>query len=134
MVNHPRRSGRAFCKARITWDYRRGDEDEITLSVNEKDFGTWAQARLWIEAEIPKRDFHRPADPELELDVVYLDELGEFADAEGVPCESRRIALYEHGAREWTWVEKPRRYDHKYEPGAYGVCRRCGDERHPGPG
>lgn len=28
-------------------------------------------------------------------------------------------------------AEKPKRYDHKYEPGAYGVCRRCGDEVHP---
>ena len=23
--------------------------------------------------------------------------------------------------------------DHDFEPGAYGVCRRCGGERHPGP-
>jgi hypothetical protein len=26
---------------------------------------------------------------------------------------------------------QPKRYDHRYEPGAYGVCRRCGDEKHP---
>lgn len=25
-------------------------------------------------------------------------------------------------------------YDHKHEPGAYGVCRRCGEEHHPNPG
>lgn len=24
-------------------------------------------------------------------------------------------------------------WDHRYEPGAYEVCRRCGGERHPGP-
>jgi RNA polymerase-binding transcription factor DksA len=27
-------------------------------------------------------------------------------------------------------LTKAKTYDHKYEPGAYGVCRRCGDERH----
>jgi hypothetical protein len=106
MVNHPRRGGRAFYKARVTWDYRRGDEDGITLSINEKDFGTWAQARLWIEAEIPKRDYRHPSDKELDLDVVYLDELGNFADAEGEPCESRRIAMYERGPQEWTWADE----------------------------
>jgi hypothetical protein len=113
MTNHPRRGKRAFYKARVTWNYRRGDEDGITLSINEKDFGTWAQARDWIETKIPKRDpqneevgWVSPRDPELELDVVYLDELGDFADAEGEPCESRRIAMYEHGPREWTWAKE----------------------------
>lgn len=28
---------------------------------------------------------------------------------------------------------KPRHYDHRYEPGPYGVCRRCGQEKHPNP-
>jgi predicted transcriptional regulator len=26
-------------------------------------------------------------------------------------------------------IEAPS-FDHKYEPGAYGVCRRCGQEKH----
>lgn len=26
------------------------------------------------------------------------------------------------------------KYDHKFVPDAYGVCRRCGEERHPSPG
>lgn len=26
-----------------------------------------------------------------------------------------------------------RRFDHRYEPGAYDVCQRCGEEKHPGP-
>lgn len=25
---------------------------------------------------------------------------------------------------------RPTHFDHKYEPGAYGVCRRCGNEKH----
>lgn len=29
---------------------------------------------------------------------------------------------------------KTRTFDHKFEPGAYGVCRRCGEEKHPAPG
>lgn len=27
-------------------------------------------------------------------------------------------------------MRREARHDHKYEPGAYGVCRRCGEERH----
>ncbi|HEX5321480.1 MAG TPA: hypothetical protein VFW46_20150 [Stellaceae bacterium] len=28
----------------------------------------------------------------------------------------------------------PPEFDHRYEPGAFGVCRRCGLDRHRGPG
>lgn len=30
--------------------------------------------------------------------------------------------------------ESARHFNHKFERGPYGVCRRCGDEKHPGPG
>jgi hypothetical protein len=39
-----------------------------------------------------------------------------------------------YGARHVSvWQLTPRSYDHAYEPGAYGVCRRCGEEKHPNP-
>lgn len=28
------------------------------------------------------------------------------------------------------FVTKPAHFDHKYEPGAFGVCKRCGGEKH----
>jgi hypothetical protein len=31
-------------------------------------------------------------------------------------------------------VREASSFDHAYEPGAYGVCRRCGEEKHTGPG
>lgn len=92
-------------KARIIWKYRRGDEDGLVMSINEANFGTWAHARIWIEKQIPARSAHHPSDPELELDIVYLDEIGDFVDEGGKPCKSQRIATYEHGLLEWTWAE-----------------------------
>lgn len=94
-------------KARITWVYRRGDEAEIIGSINETDFNTWAQARAWIESEIPARaeidDAH--------LDYVELDELGDFEDpVTAETSRSRGVAFYKHGpvypAGSWVWLSR----------------------------
>ena len=44
---------------------------------------------------------------------------------EGVNYAKRFIAAAIRGRG-----QPEKHYDHKYEPGAYGVCRRCGGERH----
>lgn len=43
-----------------------------------------------------------------------------------VTCDS---CGYNGNGQEFGEHETPR-YDHAFEPGAYGVCRRCGGERH----
>jgi hypothetical protein len=35
---------------------------------------------------------------------VIMEEVGSFFDVDGEPCNSKRIATYEHGPREWTWT------------------------------
>ena len=105
-------------KCKITWLYRKENEageciaDDIVGSINEMQVGTWAQARNWIEAEIPKREKRGPKRRSpyrdhyrLELDAIELEEIGKFWDEDGEPQETRRIALYEHGPRESSWAE-----------------------------
>lgn len=56
-----------------------------------------------------------------------LDEAKEHA----VTAWNRRTPATEPAAGgEAGPVDTRQRYDHKYEPGAYGVCRRCGEEEH----
>ena len=86
-------------KARITWNYYSPElEAEYIPSINEMTANTWAQVRKWVEQQIETRNVE-------ELDYIDIDEIGNFKDSEGIPIEFKPIAIYEHGTRNWEWLE-----------------------------
>ena len=90
-------------KVRITWEMRRGDV-EFVGSINEMRVNTVAQAVTWIMKELPKRD-RLAVLSSAEVDLICLDEIGNFCDDEGCPRDFRPLGRYDPAEGEWVFTE-----------------------------
>ena len=92
-------------KVQISWEMREGDHEWVG-SINELTVGTIAQAQTWIRQEIPRRESGT-----VEIDVVYLYEIGNFVDSEGCPINHQLIGSYSPSNDQWEWNNSWKRTD-----------------------
>ena len=86
---------------RISWEMRNLNTDhEFVGSVNEMHVNTVAQAVQWVMKQLPDR-----GNDTTEVDQVIIDEVGNFADDDGCPMETRRLATYDPHFDIWEFTE-----------------------------
>ena len=90
-------------QVRITWEmFDHETEREFVGSINELSVKTIAEAQAWIRKQIPERETDSTT-----IDAILLDQVGNFQDCEGIPCDSRAIGMLEPAVGEWFWINDP---------------------------